>query len=123
MNKLVEGFLVFVGVCLILLGAIFIIGAGGVGDAVVGAVLAIAAIVIFAFVYRLEKIEASKPTLVSQTFNVKMEGSGNQKALQLVCKSCGAPLDDKNLTVIQGGIMAKCPYCGATFAIEEAPKW
>jgi DNA-directed RNA polymerase subunit RPC12/RpoP len=39
------------------------------------------------------------------------------------CKSCGAPIEDKNLTVIQGGVMAKCPYCGAVFALEEAPKW
>ncbi len=123
MNKLVEAFLVFVGICLILLGAIFIIGASTIGDAVIGAVLAIAAIVIFAFVYRLEKIEAAKPTLVSQTFNVKMEGSGKQQGLQLLCKQCGAPLADKDISVVQGGLMAKCPYCGAMYAIEEAPKW
>ncbi len=122
MNKLVEAFLVFVGVCLVLLGAVFII-ASGLENTAIGAVLALAAIVIFAFVYRLEKIEATKPTLVSQTFNVKMEGSGKQQGLQMQCKSCGAPLSDKDFTVIQGGIMAKCPYCGATYAVEEMPKW
>jgi len=122
MNKLVEAFLVFVGVGLILLGAIFII-ASGVENTVIGAVLVIGAILVFAFVYRIEKIEAAKPTLVSQTFNVKMEGSGKQQGLQMQCKSCGAPLGDKDLTVIQGGIMAKCPYCGATYAVEESPKW
>jgi hypothetical protein len=122
MNKLVEAFLVFIGVGLILLGAIFII-ASGVENTVIGAVLVVGAILVFAFVYRIEKIEATKPTLVSQTFNVKMEGSGKQQGLQMLCKSCGAPLSDKDLTVIQGGIMAKCPYCGATYAVEESPKW
>ena len=122
MNKIVQAFLVFFGVGLILLGAVFII-ASGVEFTIIGAVLVLAAVLIFVFVYRVEKIEAAKPTLVSQNFNVNMEGSGKQQGLQMKCKSCGAPLDDKNLTVIQGVIMAKCPYCGATYAVEESPKW
>jgi len=122
MNKIVEAVIVFFAICLILLGAIFIVAAG-IENVVIGAVLVVVAVVMFAFVYRLEKIQASKPTLVSQTFNVKMEGSGQQEQKQMQCKSCGAPLTEKNLTVVQGGIMAKCPYCGATYAIEEAPKW
>lgn len=122
MNKVIEAVIVFFAICLILLGAIFII-ASGVQNSVIGAVLVLVAVVMFTIVYRLEKVQASKPTLVSQTFNVKMEGSGQQNQKQMQCKSCGAPLGDKDLTVIQGGIMAKCPYCGATYAIEEAPKW
>jgi len=122
MNRLVEAMLVFFAIGLILLGAIFIV-ASGVENTAIGAALVIAAILVFAFVYRMEKIQASKPTLVSQTFNVKMEGSGKQEGKQMLCRSCGAPLGEKDLTVIQGGIMAKCPYCGATYAIEEAPKW
>lgn len=121
-NKALEALVVFFAICLLLLGAIFVISADA-WNAVIGAVLVLIAVIIFAFVYRLEKIRASKPTLVSQTFNVKMEGSGKQEQKQMVCKSCGAPLGGKDLTVIQGGIMAKCPYCGATYAIEEAPKW
>jgi predicted RNA-binding Zn-ribbon protein involved in translation (DUF1610 family) len=122
MNKIVEAMIVFFAICLVILGAIFIVAAE-VENVIIGAALVLVAVVMFAFVYRLEKIQASKPTLVSQTFNVKMEGSGQQEQKQMQCKSCGAPLSEKNLTVIQGGIMAKCPYCGATYAIEEAPKW
>jgi len=122
MNKLVEGLLVFVAICLVLMGAVFII-ASGVEDTVIGVVLALVAVGMFAFVYRLEKMEASKPTVVNQTFNVKMEGSGKLEEKQMTCKSCGAPLGEKDLTVVEGGIMVKCPYCGATHALEEAPKW
>jgi len=122
MGKLVQGLIVFVGVALLFLGIIFVI-AGGLEDTVIGGVVIIVAIVLFLIVYRMAKIEAAKPTLVSQTFNVKMEGSGEFKEKELKCKSCGAPLGDKNLTVIEGGIMAKCPYCGAIYALQEQPKW
>jgi len=122
MGKLVQGLIVFVGVALLFLGIIFVI-AGGLEDTVIGGVMVIVAIVLFLIVYRMAKIEAAKPTLVSQTFNVKMEGSGEFKEKELKCKSCGAPLGDKNLTVIEGGIMAKCPYCGAIYALQEQPKW
>ncbi|MFY9605361.1 MAG: hypothetical protein WAS24_01355 [Thermoplasmata archaeon] len=122
MNRIVEGIIVFFGICLLLLGAIFFISATAT-DAVIGAVLLLIALIMFYFVYRVEKVDATKPTQIQQTFNVKMEGSGAMDAREMKCKSCGAPITDKDLTVIQGGIMAKCSFCGAVFALEEAPKW
>jgi len=122
MNKIVEILLVLVAVALLLLGAIFLM-AGGSSDIITGAILVVIAVVMFAMVYRVEKLAASKPTLVSQTFNVKVEGSGQFEDKEMKCRSCGAPLTNKDLQVIQGGIMVKCSYCGATYAMEEAPKW
>ena len=122
MNRIVEGIIVFFGICLLLLCAIFFISATAT-DAVIGAVLLLVALIMFYFVYRVEKVDATKPTQIQQTFNVKMEGSGAMDAREMKCKSCGAPITDKDLTVIQGGIMAKCSFCGAVFALEEAPKW
>ncbi len=81
------------------------------------------AIVLIFFSYKSEKVRAAQPKLVSQTFNVKMEASGQMEQKQLKCKSCGAPLADKDLKVISGGIMVSCPYCGTTYALEESPKW
>jgi len=122
MNKIIEALLAFVGVCHLLLGVVFVI-AGGTGNLLLGGVLIFAAICIFAFVYRTSKIEAAKPTLVSQTFNVKIDGSGEFEKKELKCRSCGAPLTEKSLKIVQGGIMVTCPYCGAVYAYEEAPKW
>jgi hypothetical protein len=122
MNKIIEGVIVFFGICLALLGAIFLI-AGSVENVVIGGVLLLIALVMFYFVYRIEKIDATKPTQIQQTFNVKMDGSGTFDAREMKCKSCGAPITAKDLTVIQGGISAKCSFCGAIFAMEEAPKW
>ncbi len=121
-NKVLEAVVIFFGVCMILLGVVFVI-AGSAENVLIGGILVLIAIVIFYFVYRISKIEARKPTLVSQTFNVKMEGSGAMTEKDMKCRSCGAPIQNKDISVIQGGIMAKCSYCGAMFALEEAPKW
>jgi predicted RNA-binding Zn-ribbon protein involved in translation (DUF1610 family) len=122
LNKVLMGVVLFLAIFLILLGAIFII-ASGMENIVVGAVFVVIAAILLLFVYRSEKIEAAKPTLVNQTFNVQMEGSGQLNQKQLTCKSCGAPLTDKDLKVVQGGVVVHCPYCGTIYALEEAPKW
>jgi predicted RNA-binding Zn-ribbon protein involved in translation (DUF1610 family) len=114
--------LTFFAVLLILLGGIFIIASGVENMAVGGVFILIAAVLLF-FVYRSEKIEASKPKLINQTFNVQMSGSGQLEQKQMTCRSCGAPLEDKNLSVVSGGVVVKCPYCGSVYAMEEAPKW
>ena len=122
MNKVLTGAVLFLAIFMILLGMIFII-ASGIENIATGAVFVVIAVILLFFVYRTTKIEAAKPSVVNQTFQVKMEGSGDLKEKELRCKSCGAPLTDKNLKVIQGGVMMTCPYCGAVSALEEAPKW
>lgn len=122
MSKVVEFLLAFIGIGLLFLGVIFLI-AGSIENIEIGAVMIIIAIVMFIFIYLMERIRASKPTLVSQTFNVKMEGSGKFDDKQLKCKSCGSPITEKDLKIVQGGIMTTCPYCGTVSALEEEPKW
>lgn len=122
MNRIVSAVALFVAVFLILLGAIFVI-ASGTENVVVGAVFLVVAALLLYFVYRNEKLEASKPRVISQTYNVQMSGSGQLEQKQLKCRSCGAPLQDKDLTVVKGGVVVKCPYCGSIYALEEAPKW
>ena len=122
MNKVLTGAILFLAIFMILLGMIFII-ASGMENIATGAVFVVIAVILLFFAYRTTKIEAAKPSVINQTFQVKMEGSGDLKEKELRCKSCGAPLTDKNLKVIQGGVMMTCPYCGAVAALEEAPKW
>jgi len=121
-NRILSGALVFVAVFLMLLGGIFIIASGS-ENTVVGAALVIMAALLLYFVYRSERIEASRPKVMNQTFNVNMGGSGALQQKQMACRSCGAPLADKDLSVVSGGVVAKCPYCGSVYALEEAPKW
>lgn len=122
MNKLLSGLMTFLAIFLILLGGIFII-AGGLENIAIGAAMVVVAVGLFFYLYRMAKIEAAKPKLINQTFNVQMSGSGKLEQKQLTCRQCGAPLEDKDLRVVQGGVMVKCPYCGSVYAMEEAPKW
>lgn len=122
MNKLLSGLITVLAVFLILLGGIFIV-AGDIENIAIGAAMVLVAVGLLYYVYRLEKVEASKPKLINQTFNVQMSGSGKLDQKQLTCRQCGAPLEDKDLRVVQGGVMVKCPYCGTVYALEEAPKW
>lgn len=122
MNKLVGAFVTFAGICLVILGAIFII-AWSVENAAAGAMMVLIGAGLMYYVYRVEKIEAAKPKLVSQTFNVQMSGSGTMAQKDMLCRSCGAPITEKDVKVVQGGLMATCPYCGVVFALQEAPKW
>ena len=122
MSKILSAVLIFVAIFMILLGGIFVI-AGGVENMVVGGVLVLIAVLLLYYVYRSDKIEAAKPKVINQTFNVQMSGSGKLEQKQMQCRSCGAPLEDKNLSVVSGGVVAKCPYCGSVYAMEEAPKW
>ena len=122
MNKILQGLLVFVGVVILFLGLIFIV-ASGTENVMTGAVMVLVAVGIFVFVYYTEKIQASKPTLVSQTFNVKMEGSGRLDEKEMKCRTCGAPITEKDLKIVQGGVMVTCSYCGAAYSLQEEPKW
>jgi predicted RNA-binding Zn-ribbon protein involved in translation (DUF1610 family) len=122
LNKVLSAVLVFLAIFLILLGGIFII-ASGVENLAVGGVFVLIAVLLLLYVYRSDKIEAARPKLINQTFNVEMSGSGQLEQKQMTCRSCGAPLADKDLSVVSGGVVVKCPYCGSVYAIEEAPKW
>ena len=122
MNRVMESVILFVAIFLMLLGVIFLIAAG-TQNLITGGALVLLAIVIMVFVYRSKKIEAAKPTLVNQNFNVTMSGSGQMEKKELNCKSCGAPLSDNNLKVVQGGVIMTCPYCGTVSSLEESPKW
>jgi DNA-directed RNA polymerase subunit RPC12/RpoP len=122
MNKILQGLVVFVGVVILFLGLIFIV-ASGTENVITGAVMVLVAVGIFVFVYYAEKIQASKPTLVSQTFNVKMEGSGRLDEKEMKCRTCGAPITQKDLKIVQGGVMVTCSYCGSAYSLQEEPKW
>lgn len=122
MNRIAQGLVLFVAIFLILLGAIFLI-ASGTDNLITGALLVLIAVLLLFFSYRSQKIEAAKPTLVTQNFDVKMEGSGTLDQKELKCRSCGAPLSEKDLKVVEGGVVMVCPYCNTVTSLQESPKW
>lgn len=110
------------GIFFVVLGAIFLI-AWSLENALAGALMVAIGGGLIYYTYRMEKIEAAKPKLMSQTFNVRLSDSGEMTQKDMMCRSCGAPMSEKDVRVVQGGLMAKCSYCGVVFALQEAPKW
>ena len=118
MNKLLLGVLVFVAVGILLVGTLFLIGATLTSDYIVGGVMLLIAVVLLIIAWRLS---AGSPTVVQQ--NIQLGGSGKFQEKRLTCRQCGAPIEQKDIRVVEGGLMVTCPYCSAVYALEEAPKW
>jgi len=53
----------------------------------------------------------------------KIELPGKLSIDELKCKSCGATLKSDSVDVKGGTVFISCPYCGATYTLEEEPKW
>lgn len=128
MNKILMYILVFVALGLLGFGIILLMAydpkqAEFANDLAYGLILIVIAVMLFVMVFYINNKEANKPTIVQQNVNVNMAGSGQFQEKKMVCRSCGAPIEQKDIKLISGGLMYTCSYCGTTGAIEEAPKW
>ncbi|NIP35966.1 MAG: hypothetical protein GWN12_13670 [Thermoplasmata archaeon] len=123
----IKGVLVFFGLGMLFLGIVFMIAGGSAENYGIAVVLIIIAMVLLLIVYRASSQEtaamASQPQYHEHKYDVKMEGSGDFSEEKLVCPYCGAPADNKDITLVSGGLMIKCQYCGKASQMEEAPKW
>ncbi len=100
-----------------LFGFIFIAGAQGqIMRIVVGVVLIVAA---GALIY----LSRMRPQQTQITNVQKIDLTGDVHLEQMKCQSCGGALSKENLLVKAGAIFVTCPYCNASYQIEEAPKW
>ena len=100
-----------------LAGLIFLIGSaqGNTGRRILFGLVLLGAAAALAY---LGKMKAPQPTLIQ-----KIDLTGDVAAQDLKCKSCGGKLDSSSVSVQAGAVFIKCPYCGAEYQLEEAPKW
>lgn len=99
------------------LGFIFLIGAqDSPVRPLIGVVLLVAAgAVIYLF--------RAKPQVTQNTVVQQIDLSGDVNLETMKCKVCGAPLAKDSLEVKAGAIFVACAHCGASYQIEEEPKW
>ena len=99
------------------LGFIFLIGAqGSPVQPLIGVVLLVAAgAVVYLF--------RAKPQVTQNTVVQQIDLSGDVNLETMKCKVCGAPLAKDSLEVKAGAIFVACAHCGASYQIEEEPKW
>jgi Zn finger protein HypA/HybF involved in hydrogenase expression len=83
---------------------------------VVGVILLVSGAALLWFAYQLPK--PSITTIVQ-----KIDLSGDVNLADMKCRSCGGSLGKESVTVKAGAVFVNCQYCGATYQIEEEPKW
>lgn len=99
------------------LGFIFLVGyQGQISRLIIGVVLLIVAAVI---VYLGHFAAIPKNTTTTQ----KIDLSGDVSLEEFRCRSCNAPLSKDQIEVKAGAIFVECDHCGATYQVEEEPKW
>lgn len=98
-------------------GFLFLVGnQGQIIRLIVGVVLLIAAAVI---VYLGRSAAAPGKTTTTQQIDL----SGDVSLEEFRCRSCNAPLSKEQIDVKAGAIFVECDHCGATYQVEEEPKW
>ncbi len=121
MNSAFKILIVFISLCLLLLGSVFLIAGGQAANYLTGGAMLLVALALLGYVHLMNRTEAQRP--IHQEFHVTMGGSGELKEMKIKCRSCGAGLEQKDVKVVSGGLTVKCPYCATVYALEEEPKW
>jgi Zn finger protein HypA/HybF involved in hydrogenase expression len=99
------------------LGVVFVAGHQGLWPRIlVGSILLVAAVALVVAV-RL------RPSVVERTVVQKIELSGDVSVQDLRCNECGGRLTEESVTVRAGAVFVACGHCGASYQLEEAPKW
>ncbi len=98
-------------------GVVFLIGSSQ-GNAVTRIIIGVVLIGVAAFFIYLAR---SKGPQIHITHDIDLTGDVSLEEMH--CKSCGAKLDADSITLREGAIYVKCPYCGSEYHMEEKPKW
>lgn len=104
---------------LVLLGILFVVAGAASGlwpRHVVGGVLIASGLVLVAI---LRARTPQRKVEVTQ----KIDIGGDASLERLRCTSCGGALDRKAVSLEAGAVFVSCPYCSASYQIEEAPRW
>jgi zinc transporter ZupT len=99
------------------LGVVFVAGSQGQILRIVVGIVLLAAAGGMVYLARMQTPE------VKTTVTQKIDLSGDVNLEQIRCKSCGAALSKKSISVNAGAVMVNCEYCGAAYQIEEEVKW
>jgi hypothetical protein len=102
-----------------LLGLVMLIAAGN-SNAVVRIVMGVVLLGAAGALIALLKL---KPTQQTHIHQMRLDLPGNTTLEKITCRQCGAELSSQSVNVAAGAVFVNCEYCGATYQLEEAPKW
>jgi len=106
---------------LIFFGVIFLLSISANGD--MGLVTYAAVFFVIAFLLIFFATRMKKPTeeTTNVTLNIDLPGGVSMDTIK--CTSCGSPLSEKDIKMVNGAPMVTCPSCGTSYQLTEEPKW
>lgn len=106
---------------LIFFGVLFVWGAfspDGSPSWILVGLISVGAGMVLIWIVRRRPADSSKQEIVQ-----RVELSGDVSLERLTCRSCGGALSSENVRVVAGAAVVSCPYCNASYQLEEEPKW
>lgn len=66
---------------------------------------------------------ASRAKEVEANYTLNVDLPGNVQLDTVKCQSCGAPLAQDDIKLVNGAPMVQCHSCGTVYQLTEEPKW
>ncbi|NMC28466.1 MAG: hypothetical protein GYA45_00150 [Pelolinea sp.] len=106
---------------LIFFGVIFLLSISANGD--VSLLWYAIAFFVIAFLLIFFAARMKKPSEDATNVTLKIDLPGDVKMESIKCKSCGAPLAEGDIKMVNGAPMVTCSSCGTSYQLTEEPKW
>jgi phage FluMu protein Com len=111
---------------LILIGVIYLwsIPAAGSGQLVSRLIVGVVSLAIGVVIIWVIRTRGPAPIQqITQQVDVDLDMPGDVNVETLKCRNCGGQLSKDDISLVQGAVVVKCPYCGTTYQLTEEPKW
>ncbi|MHB8808320.1 MAG: Asp23/Gls24 family envelope stress response protein [Anaerolineaceae bacterium] len=106
---------------LIFFGVIFLLSISANGDMSLLWYAVAFLLIAFLLIFFAARMKKSSEEAANVTLNIDLPGGVTMDTIK--CKSCGAPLSENDIKMVNGAPMVTCPNCGTSYQLTEEPKW
>ncbi len=106
---------------LIFFGVIFLLTISANGDMSLLWYAIAFLLIAFLLIFFASRMKKSTDETTNVTLNIDLPGGVSMDTIK--CESCGAPLSEKDIKMVNGAPMVTCPNCGTSYQLTEEPKW
>ncbi|HOJ01601.1 MAG TPA: hypothetical protein PLL88_08285 [Anaerolineaceae bacterium] len=106
---------------LIFFGVIFLLSISASGDVNLIWYAAVFFLIAFILIFFAARIKKPSEQTTNVTLNIDLPGDVKMETIK--CKSCGSPLSEGDVKMVNGAPMVTCSACGTSYQLTEEPKW
>ena len=106
---------------LIFFGVIFLLSISANGDMGLVTYAVVFFGIAFILIFFATRMKKPSEETTNVTLNIDLPGGVSMDTIK--CKSCGAPLSEEDIKMVNGAPMATCYACGTSYQLTEEPKW